>query len=183
MFAIVAADAALRLDWTAWRAPVMRRSSRLAMPAAAVLLFAGYAQALFGMMPLGRKDPLARLLAVGFPPVVERLDRLRADTGGAVLTTDYASTAWLAFYGHYPVVAVGEDFRWPDAPPAPTSLCTGSCLYVTEIRRDRHDLIAARFAKVTEIARFDRERQGIPVAHYIVYRARGPRQTALGRLP
>jgi len=183
MFAIVAADAALRTDWKNWLAPVIRWSSRLAMPVAAVLLFAGYAQALFGVVPLGRKDPLARLLAVGFPQVVERLDTLRADTGGAVLTTDYASTAWLAFYGHYPVVAVGEDYRWPEAPPAPASLCAMSCLYVTEIRRDRYDLIAARFSGVTEIARFDRQREGVPIARYIVYRAQGPKQAVLGRLP
>jgi 4-amino-4-deoxy-L-arabinose transferase-like glycosyltransferase len=181
MFAVLAADAALRLDWTKWRAAFARWSSRLAVPVAAVLLIAGYAQALFGVVTLGRKDPLARLLAVGLPQVVERLDTLRTDDG-AVLTTDYASTGWFAFYGHYPVAALGEDYRWPNAAAAPASLCDKSCLYVSEIRRDRHDLVAAAFADVKEIARFDRERQGVAVAHYIVYRAKGPKG-AFGRLP
>jgi 4-amino-4-deoxy-L-arabinose transferase-like glycosyltransferase len=183
VFAIAAADAALRRDWTSWRAPLVRWSARLAVPLAAVLLFAGYAQALLGVVPLGRKDPLARLLAVGFPQVVERLDTLRAGTGTALLTTDYASTSWFAFYGHYPVVALGEDYRWPDASAAPASLCERPCLYVSEIRRDRHDLIAAQFAEVREVARFDRTRQGVPIAHYIVYRAAGPKNASLGRLP
>jgi 4-amino-4-deoxy-L-arabinose transferase-like glycosyltransferase len=182
MFAVLAAAAALQLDWSKWRAPLVRWSSRLAVPVAAVLLLAGYAQALFGVVPMGRKDPLARLLAVGFPQVIEHLDTLRGATGGAILTTDYASTAWFAFYGHYPVTAIGEDYRWPNAAAAPASLCAKSCLYVGEIRRDRHDLVAAEFAEVKEIARFDRLRQGVPVAHYIVYRASGPKG-AFGRLP
>jgi 4-amino-4-deoxy-L-arabinose transferase-like glycosyltransferase len=184
LVAVAAADAMLRADWTGWRKGVVRWSARLAVPLAAVLLFVGYAQALFGVVPMGRKDPLARLLAVGFPYVVERLDGLeQANGAGAILTTDYASTSWFAFYGHFTVVALGEDYRWPNASPAPATLFDRPALYIAEVRHDRHDLVAARFAHVREIARFDRSRDGIAIAHYVVYRATGPKERAFGRMP
>lgn len=181
---IAAADAMRRTDWTGWKKPVVKWSARLAMPLAAVLLFAGYAQALVGVVPFGRKDPLARLLAVGLPDVVAEVDALRQVNGaGAVLTTDYASTGWFAFYGHLPIVSIGEDYRWPNAPKTQLAELARPALYIAEIRRDRHDLVAARFARVTEIARIDRLRQGVPIAHYIVYRAEGPKGADLGRTP
>jgi len=49
------------------------------------------------------------------------------------------------------------------------------------VRHDRHDLIAAHFAHVQEIARIDRTREGIPIAHYIVYRVSGGGPA--GRMP
>jgi hypothetical protein len=145
-------------------------------------LAAAYAQALFGVVPMGRKDPLARLLAVGFPEVSEKVEALRLSThADAILTTEYASTAWFAFYGPGPVVQIGEDYRWPDAPVPAASLFARPALYVSEVRHDRHDLIAAHFARVQEIARFDRKREGVPIAHYIVYRVSGGGPA--GRMP
>jgi len=183
LFAIAAADAALRVDWTAWRAPLARWSARLAVPVAAVLLLAGTAQALLGVVPMGRKDPLARLLAVGFPQVVEKVESVRAKAGAdAILTSDYATAAWFAFYGASPVVDVGEDFRWRDFEPPAPALFGKPALYVTEARRDRQGMIAAGFSSVVPVAAFDRLRHGVPIAHYVVYRVESPRQGAVGRL-
>lgn len=184
LLAIAAADAVLRTDWTGWRKTAVRWSGKAAIPLACVLLLAGYAQALIGVVPMGRKDPLARLLAVGFPNVVDHVNALKQVNGAdAILTTDYASTSWFAFYGHFTIVGLGEDYRWPNAPAASAALFQHPALYVTEIRRDRHDLVLARFAQVTEIARFDRERKGVPIAHYIVYRVAEPTGRDLGRMP
>ncbi|HEY0281847.1 MAG TPA: hypothetical protein VGC27_04390, partial [Rhizomicrobium sp.] len=184
LLTVAAALAWQRTDWPSWRASVLRWSKRLAVPFAAVLLAAVYAQALFGVVPMGRKDPLARLLAVGFPEVAAKVEALRLTAqAGAVLTTDYASTGWFAFYGSGPVVQIGENYRWSGAPVAAAPLLAGPVLYVTEIRRDRHDLIGTHFAEVTEIARIDRERQGIPIAHYVVYRASGLKGAPVGRMP
>lgn len=184
VLAIAAADAMLRSDWTGWKKPAATWSAKLAMPVAAVLLFAGYAQALVGVIPFGRKDPLARLLAVGLPEVVQRIDSLQHATGSDVmLTTDYAQTGWFAFYGHFPIVSLGEDYRWPNASAATAGQFARPALYIAETRRDRHDLVAAHFAKVTEIAQIDRLRKGVPIAHYIVYRVEGPKGTDLGRMP
>ena len=186
VLAVAAADAMLRTDWTAWRAPLARWSKRLAVPVAAVLLLAGYAQALLGVVPFGRKDPLARLLAVGLPEVTEKVEQLRLAAGAdAILTTDYATTGWFAFYapGTAPVIGVGEDYRWPDAPAVSAALFKAPALYVTELRRDRRETIAAHFGEVTEIARIDRERQGVPIAHYAVYRVSGLKGAPPGRIP
>ena len=182
LLSVAAALAWQRTDWSKWRAPLAHWSKRLALPVAGVLLAAAYAQALIGVVPMGRKDPLARLLAVGFPEVSENVDALRLSTGAdAILTTEYASTAWFAFYGPGPVVQIGEDYRWPDAPVPPASLFAHPVLYVSEVRHDRHDLIAAHFAQVREIARIDRTREGIPIAHYVVYRVSGGGPA--GRMP
>jgi len=182
LLSVAAALSWERADWSCWRAPLARWSKRLAIPVAGALLAAAYAQALFGVVPMGRKDPLARLLAVGFPEVSEKVEALRLSThADAILTTEYASTAWFAFYGPGPVVQIGEDYRWPDAPVPAASLFARPALYVSEVRHDRHDLIAAHFARVQEIARFDRKREGVPIAHYIVYRVSGGGPA--GRMP
>jgi 4-amino-4-deoxy-L-arabinose transferase-like glycosyltransferase len=184
LFSAAAALAWQRTDWSGWRVPVLHWSKRLAVPAAALLLAAAYAQALFGVVPMGRKDPMARLLAVGFPEVAAKVEALRLSShAGAVLTTDYASTAWFAFYGPGPVVQIGEDYRWPQAPAASAALYAHPALYVSEVRRDSRDLVAAHFAHIAEIARIDRQRDGVAIAHYVVYRVSGLKGAPVGRIP
>ncbi len=181
---IAALDAVTRTDWTGWRRPLAKWSAKLAIPVAAVLLVVGYAQALLGVVPMGRKDPLARLLAVGMPEVVAELGSLKtAGRAEVILTTDYASTAWFAFYSSYPVASLGEDERWPNTVPLEASAYQRPALYITEERRDLHALVATAFAEVTPVARIDRKRHGIAIAHYIVYRVRGPKSPSLGRMP
>jgi len=186
LLSVAAAIAAQRTDWSGWRAWLARWSARLAIPVAIVLLSAGYAQALLGLVPMGRNDPLARLLAVGFPEVAAKVQMLRQTAhADVILTTDYASAAWFRFYApaHPPVVQIGEDYRWLDAPSPPASLFARPALYVTELRRDRRDLLAAHFAKVDEIALIDRNRNGVPIAHYVIYQVSGPRGAPVGRMP
>ncbi|MDE2182212.1 MAG: glycosyltransferase family 39 protein [Alphaproteobacteria bacterium] len=184
VLAAAAADAVVRRDWQGIKARLALWSSKLAAPVAAALLVAGYAQALVGVVPMGRKDPLARLLAVGMPQVTATLDALRLrQHAGAILTTDYATTGWFAFYDKAPVVQLGEDYRWDSAPVASPALFARPALYVAELRRDRADVVRAYFGKVTLVARIDRERGGIPIAHYVVYRVEGPRTPAGGHQP
>ncbi|MBU6298993.1 MAG: glycosyl transferase, partial [Alphaproteobacteria bacterium] len=91
--------------------------------------------------------------------------------------------AWFTFYGPGPVVAVGQDYRWANDPAADPALFAHPVLYVSEIRRDDSALIAAHFAHVTEIARIDRKREGVPIAHYVVYRVSGLKGAAVGHIP
>lgn len=195
MLAIAAADAVRRTDWTGWRRPVMAWSAKLALPVAAVLLVAAYAQALIGVVPMGRKDPLARLLAVGMPDVVHELGALKAANGAdIVLTTDYETTAWMAFYSPYPVVSLGEDYRWPNSPAPTAAAFAKPALYIVEwpvgLKQQKQDKflaarakVAAAFTEVTEIARIARKRQGVGIVHYAVYRVSGPKTADLGRMP
>lgn len=186
--AIAAAGGLYAAGWRGWVGRIKAWSARATVPVAVMILIAAYVQALIGVIPLGRKDPLARLLAVGMPQVATRIENLRtAEHAGAVLTTDYATAGWMSFYlpRATPVALVGEDFRFPDRPGLKPP---ASVLYVCEDRQsrlglDKRDFIAAQFAQVTEIASIDRRRKGVAIAHYTVYRATGPKVTTIGRLP
>lgn len=184
--AIAAAEAWVRTAWTGWTAPVWRVSRMLAVPVAAVLLIAVYAQALFGVIPFGRSDPLARLLAVGFDGVAQAIETQRAQNRAvAIVTTDYESTAWFSFYlrGHPPVIQVNETWRYADAQAPDAALLSRPVLYVVEQRLDHEELLASHFAHVVEVSRFDRQRHGVPIAHYVIYRASGWDGVPFGRLP
>jgi 4-amino-4-deoxy-L-arabinose transferase-like glycosyltransferase len=184
--AIAAAEAWARSDWSGWTAPVWRIARRLATPVAAVLLLAVYAQALFGVIPFGRSDPLARLLAVGFDDVANTVSTLRADNGAAaILTSDYASTAWFGFYlrDHPAVVQFNEPWRYPDAPTPDAALLTHPLLYVVEQRLDKHADLTKYFGDIRLLAPVDRKRRGVTVARYNVYRVGGWRGVRVGRLP
>jgi hypothetical protein len=184
--AVAAAEAWAREDWLGWTAPVWRVSRRLAVPVASALVLGGFAQALLGIVPLGRADPLARLLAVGLEPVAQNVERLASDNdAAAIATTDYASTAWLSFYlpSHPKIVQLNEEQRYQDAPRADAQLLSQPLVYVVETRLDRRAFVAEHFVQVTPIAQIDRLRRGVPIAHYIVYRVNGLRGAPLGRLP
>jgi 4-amino-4-deoxy-L-arabinose transferase-like glycosyltransferase len=184
--AVAAADAWARADWLGWATPVWRVSRLLAVPVAVALVLAGFAQALLGIVPLGRADPLARLLATGFEPVSRNVEHLAAaNHAAAIVTTDYASTAWLSFYlpSHPKIIQLNEEQRYQDAPQAGVRLLSQPLLYVVETRLDRHDFVAEHFAQLIEVARFDRLRRGIAIAHYVAYRANGFHGLPLGRLP
>lgn len=184
--AIAAADAWARADWSRLSEPVWRSSRRLAAPVAAVLLLAVYAQAFFGVVPLGRADPLARLLAVGMDGVTRTVESLRVNNrAAAILTTDYASTAWLSFGlpSHPRIVQLNEEQRYLDAPRPDRRLLSQPLLYVVEERLDRHAFIAAHFAEVRPIAHIDRLRRGVAIAHYVIYRVDGLVGAPFGRMP
>ena len=184
--AIAAADAWAKADWSRLSEPVWRSSRRLAAPVAAVLLLAVYAQAFFGVVPLGRADPLARLLAVGMDGVTRTVESLRVNNrAAAILTTDYASTAWLSFGlpSHPRIVQLNEEQRYLDAPRPDRRLLSQPLLYVVEERLDRHAFIAAHFAEVRPIAHIDRLRRGVAIAHYVIYRVDGLVGAPFGRMP
>jgi 4-amino-4-deoxy-L-arabinose transferase-like glycosyltransferase len=184
--AIAAAEAFALVDWRGWPASLWRVSRRLATPVAVVMLLAVYAQALFGIVPLGRGDPLARLLAVGFDDVTRRTGTLAKDTNAAgLVTTDYETTAWFSFYGAagLPIVQGNESFRYAEAPMPDARLLAGPLLYIAEHKRDRHEFLASYYTSVEEIGRFDRLRRGVPIAHYVAYRLAGWKGASFGRLP
>jgi 4-amino-4-deoxy-L-arabinose transferase-like glycosyltransferase len=184
--ALAAAEAWTRADWSGWTESVWRVSRRVAVPVATVLLMAVYAQALFGVIPLGRSDPLARLLAVGFDRVAVNIEVQQAGIGAAaVLTTDYASTSWFSFYlpSHPKIVQLDEEFRFPNAAHADAALLSRPLIYVVESRHDRHTLVAEHFRHVVAVAQFDRLRRDVPIAHYVIYWVEGLRGAPLGRIP
>jgi 4-amino-4-deoxy-L-arabinose transferase-like glycosyltransferase len=182
-FAILAVEAA-SADWRGWKERVMRVCRVAAIPVASLMLVFLYAQAIFDVVPRGRADPFGRLLGFGLPQMADDIT-LRAETmqAGAVLTTDYETAAWLKFYlPSLPMIDLGEDYRWADAPVPSASLLAKPLLYVALPKRDLHAAVAKHFAKVELCGQTTRARDGITIETYFLYcveRSKGP----AGRLP
>jgi 4-amino-4-deoxy-L-arabinose transferase-like glycosyltransferase len=180
----IAAAAAARAQWSGWKNVIAKWSSVLAIPVASVLLIACYVQAMFGFAPLGRRDPSARLLGVGFNDIARQIehDRVAAKTV-AIVTTDYETTAWFAYYTHLPVIQINEDNRWLGAPRASLQLLQHPLLYVAEQNRDQYDLVATHFGTLSPLPSITRRRGEVPVGRYAVYRLSGFGGLPLGRIP
>lgn len=173
MFVICAAYA---MRWTAlgWRGRALRISQIAALPVALVLTLLAYAHSLSPLIQLeGTRDPVSRLLAVGYTPLANDIDLLRLNHGAAVvLTTGYAQTSWLSFYlpSGAPVIQINERERWLAEPALPDGIFEGPLLYVTEGWRDMSQLLSERFADVQVIDRLERRRGRALIEEYVVYR-------------
>ena len=160
------------------RTPVTRVARRLAIPVAVFLLTITYAQAFFAVVPVGRGDPLSRLLGFGIGDVAARAEALRKQSGAAgFVTTDYATAAWLLFYSaaRAPILVFDDDRRWTFADQTPAKLVAQPLLYVAEDRHDARPLMLSGFEQVALVESIERERGGIRIARYVVYRLSGPR--------
>ncbi len=184
-FAVLAAYATAEIRTGKYAGPALALSRRLAVPVAALILAAVYAQAFFGIVPV--RDPIARITALGFGPVAEEVEKIaRAQDARAIVTTSYATTAWLAFYlkPRIPVVQVNEEFRWLSAPEAGPDF-SGKPLLFVALRRKTTSFpeIAARFSEIRHLATIDRRRGGTLIERYDVYDVSGWRGEVLGREP
>ncbi len=174
--ALAVAAAGAMLFWSGRLSKAEQWSARLAIPVAAVLLALCYVQAFFGVLPIGRSDPFARLLGFGISDVAKQIESRHP---AAILTTDYETTAWFAFYGKVPVVQVNEPQRWLDAPIAIRPV-GGLLLYIADRSRDRHALLPGQVASPATV---DRTRNGKPVEQYLIYAVSDWRGPTLGRQP
>jgi len=156
-----------------------RKVSMIAAPLAAVFVLAAYAQALYAPLNL-RKDPVARVLGRDFAPIGEVAGALvKAHLAGAVLTTDYETTAWMRFnQPGIPVIQVNELERYPDAPAAPPALLQGPLVYLAEFRRDQHQLVQQLFAYTG----FPTQMQ-TPSSLYMLYPVGRPKSSQIGKMP
>jgi 4-amino-4-deoxy-L-arabinose transferase-like glycosyltransferase len=152
----------------------------LAIPVAATILAFSYVQTWTGLLPLGKSDPIARMMAVGFQPVANGIAaRAKADRAAALVTTRYVNTGWLAFYNfpRLPVLQAAEEYRWTDAQAAPSSMLSKPLLYVTQDPGRELRFVTRLFAKVTFEACFPRIWSGVVVDSFCVYRLQGLRGT------
>jgi 4-amino-4-deoxy-L-arabinose transferase-like glycosyltransferase len=172
--------AAMAMRWTApgWRGRALRFSQIAALPTALILTMLTYAHALSPLIPLdGTRDPVSRLLAVGYAPLANEIDALRVANGAEViLTTGYAQTSWLSFYlpSRPMVIQINERDRWLAEPTPQDESFEGPLLYVTEGGRNLSALLAERFADVELIDRLERRRRGSQIEEIAVYRVQNP---------
>lgn len=170
----IAAALVFTTDWSGWRNALAKLCRYAAIPLAALLLLLVYAQAFFTLIPFGRGDPVARLLAFNMESVTEPLSDLRdANRASALLTSDYATTAWLSFYMRdVPVIPLGEADRWRFVPAQPFR---ENALYVTETRRDAQKRVLRDFGPSAKISELVRTRREVPITRYSVYRVGAPK--------
>ena len=158
----------------------------LAIPVASLILAFCYLQTWTGFLPLGKSDPIARMMAVGFAPVAREIAaRAGADHAAALVTTRYVNTGWLALYvrPHLPVLQAAEEYRWTDAPAASLRMLTKPLLYVTENPQRELRFIAPLFAKITFEKCFPRTWHGVDIDSFCTYRLEGFRGPRGSRIP
>jgi 4-amino-4-deoxy-L-arabinose transferase-like glycosyltransferase len=183
--AVLAASALLGGDIASKQGTALKLSRRLALPAAVLILLVAYVQTFSGLLRSGHKDPIARMTAVGFAPIAGDIAAAaKHDADAGIVTTAYAPTGWLAFYlaPKLPVMEIGEDYRWLQAPTAQPKLLQAPLLYVTE--RPASELPRARssFAHIRFIAALARARNGVTIDKFYVYAVSGFRGTSLPRI-
>jgi hypothetical protein len=83
---------------------------------------------------------------------------------------------WLSFYlpSHPPVVEITERFRWVNEPPLSPDIFKGSLIFVCLSAEGEATFITRRYNKVEKIAAVVRERGGIVIKRYSVFRVSGP---------
>ena len=172
-FAILAADSWSGSGWKRW-------VSIAAIPLAALMLLLVTLQALTGILPLGTRDPIPRLLGTGFHAVANSV--AYAARGGVVATTDYETTAWLRFYEPgLKVVQVGESWRYPTAPSAQNF--SAPILYLVEKKRDQSAMLRQYFSSVELATRLKIARPGAELSDYAIWRLDAQKAPVPGKMP
>ena len=183
---LLAASGFVEQRHAARHSSLTKASLNLAVPVALAILLVVYAQAFFGVLPLGEDDPVARMMGVGFRPVAAQIAEVaRKDGAVAIATTKYATTAWLAFYraSPIPIMQLNEDNRFLSSPRATARMLGGPLLYVTEHPERDLSWVEARFAQVKFAGAFDRMRNGILLDRYHAFLLAGYRGAPIGRVP
>jgi 4-amino-4-deoxy-L-arabinose transferase-like glycosyltransferase len=183
----VLAAGAVRIPWRSRFAQASANlSGILAIPVAASILVVVYAQAFFTILPLGRHDPIARMMGVGFSSVAQDISRLaKARHATALVTTNYVLTGWLSFYLHrqIPVIQLNEDYRWLSSPQAKPADLNGRLLYVTQHPDQEMLFLDGKFAKIEKVAQFERKAGTVPIDPVDIYALSGFHGPMAGRLP
>jgi 4-amino-4-deoxy-L-arabinose transferase-like glycosyltransferase len=176
-FAVAAARAVNGMEWSGRWNSLADWSNRLAVPVGLTMVVLIAVQALFGIVPLGAADPTARVLGAGWGELGPRIDAIRTEIGApAVLAENHALTGWLAFYlpSHPPVIQVTERFRWANEPAPPAELFAGPLLYVSPALATEARFITAHYRMVEKLGSVARERRGVVIERYSLYRVAEP---------
>ena len=158
-------------------ATTARWSARSALPIGVLLAAAVYSQAIFGLLPLGRKDPTSRMLGAGWPELAVKIDQTRAQLQlPLIVTTEYEPAGWLSFYlpTSTPVEQLTQRIRWVNEPAPDAALLAGPALYVCKNECSRLDVIKGKYATVEFVQTFARTRDNVEIEHYSVYRLAAP---------
>jgi 4-amino-4-deoxy-L-arabinose transferase-like glycosyltransferase len=180
---VAAAWAAAHVDLSA--RPLARWSRRLALPVGLLVAALAFQQALLGLIPTGRTDPVGRVLAYGWTDVAGKIDAARRSSGAAaVVSTDYQVLGWLAFYlpPQTQVFQLNERIRWEAGPQPSSETLSQPLLYVCKADCPELDALRKAFSSVELVRTIDRNRKGVTLSTYSLYRIASPTMPVLDPL-
>ena len=158
-FAIAAAVAANRTQWSPREQLSVRVSLRWAGPVGVLIFTALIVQANTGLLTGYRRDATVRSVGVGWHDAAREIEAIRQRTGAVcVLASDYGTTSWLAFYlpkGSC-VAQRGERYRWSFMPDP--VLPAGKLLHVDDIKPEVEAQLRDAFTSVQSVGRVERKR-------------------------
>ena len=142
-----------------------------------VLFAVVFVQINTGWFSASRKDPLAHLMAVGFRDTAADIDRIRSEIGaGCVITSDFGTTSWLAFYRPGLCIAPGNQRRrWDGVLTPDRDALRGRLLFVaTDLPAENYEL-ANHFDVIRPLQRLTRVRAGTPIQSYELVLVESPK--------
>lgn len=184
--AILAADSFRNLSASGDSSRTARLVQMSAIPFAGIILAVSYAQAFFGLLPMGLSDPVARMTGVGFEPVAAEIAGYAARNHvRAIITTNYATTAWLRFYERprLPIIQISDGIRFLSSPRATMGALDGNLLYVTERSREALPAVLAHFSIAEFSGSVVRTRNGHPIDAFALFTVSGLYGPPPGRAP
>jgi 4-amino-4-deoxy-L-arabinose transferase-like glycosyltransferase len=185
-FAVAAAVAADLVQWTPRRQRLAEFCRRWATPVGIVMFVALIVQANTGILSGYRRDATVRSVGVGWRATADEIEAVRVRTGATcILTPDYGTTAWLAFY--LPrgtcVLQQSQRIRWVNMPEPDPKLLAGRLLYVDEPRAEGHPFLNEIFSRVTRVADLQRKRGPLVIETYGIDLLEGAKGEVLDRSP
>jgi Dolichyl-phosphate-mannose-protein mannosyltransferase len=178
-FVIAAAVAADRIKLAGRWESIRSWSRHSVLPFSAVVVALIYAQAAFVLIPLGRRDPIERMLGEGWPELSVQIDSLRAQIGAPVILTqgDQGLVGWLSFYlpSGTPIEQIDVRARFVNGPPPDSALFRGTMMFICEEDCGPDpQWLQGRFKSVEQVARLARSSHGVAIRYYDVFRVSDP---------
>jgi hypothetical protein len=183
-FAIAAAVAAILTRWEPRPQRIVDFCLRWASPAGILMFALLIVQANTGVLTGYRRDATVRSVGVGWLELAGQIEAVRTRVGAAcVLTPDYGTTGWLAFY--LPkgacVVQPTQRIRYVNIPEPDPALLAGKLLYVDEARPGGRPQLKEAFARVERVAELPRKRGPLMIETYALDLLEGARGSVLDR--
>lgn len=154
-------------------------AKRLLVPFGVGLALIIYTQALFGFLPLGRKDPTTRELAFGWTEISAAIQSIKQETGAeSIITSDYTTNSWLRFYSPTPlmVTQINERLRWANEPAPAREIFNQPMLYICRDSCQFQDDVRSGFQQFETVETLVRRRGDLPIETYTIFLVSEPRR-------
>jgi 4-amino-4-deoxy-L-arabinose transferase-like glycosyltransferase len=185
-FVVAAAVAVHCVPWGPRAQRTVAVCLRGAVPVGIVMFAALILQANSGLLSGYRRDATVRSVGVGWRPLADDIEAVRARVGAnCVLAMDYGTTAWLSFY--LPrgacVLQPIQRIRWVNFPEPDAAQLAGTLLFVDEAQIGLRPYVTNTFAHIEKAAEVQRMRGPLVIETYALYAVSSPTGEVIDRSP